>query len=342
MALPKRLQIYNLKRRCRDLNPEKDCAVIDYESYVDPTLTYWENVENLKEAYPGYKWEEKKLAEKEREMLAEELEHLEERTTELRKKLHMPLKKEQLKECYSKLDKYEKELDTITKKLEEIKEREKEEEKKEKITPKVEELEVSKYKGLPEREFKDILNTIHKFDSPRELERFHRGLKTDKLPRATPNQRKRIYAVFKKKYKAVGGEKDILNKENWLHPGEAHGVSDQEMEYIRYRIDKIDNIEDLEDYWEYLEENVIPRASPKKAKEISVKFNNRLRELKKIIKKEIRRKREKIEIELEVGDKVEKDGMKGTVVDIGMREVKVDWEVGGESWEKPKKLEKVG
>lgn len=34
--------------------------------------------------------------------------------------------------------------------------------------------------------------------------------------------------------------------------------------------------------------------------------------------------------------------MKGTVVDIGMREVKVDWEVGGESWEKPKKLEKVG
>lgn len=148
--------------------------------------------------------------------------------------------------------------------------------------------------------------------------------------------------MFKKKYKVVGGEKDILNKENWLHPGEAHGVSDQEMEYIRYRIDKIDNIEDLEDYWEYLEDNVIPRASPKKAKEISVKFNNRLRELKKIIKKEIRRKREKIEIELEVGDKVEKDGMKGTVVDIGMREVKVDWEAGGKSWEKPKKLEKVG
>jgi len=54
--MPKPLQIKLLKTRFRKLNKFADEQEIDWESYVDETLTYRENLRTLEYAYPKYLW----------------------------------------------------------------------------------------------------------------------------------------------------------------------------------------------------------------------------------------------------------------------------------------------
>ena len=55
--LPVALQIQKLEDRCYKFNPEGDCTLIDFDHVVDKTLTYSENLSNLKSEYPGFEWE---------------------------------------------------------------------------------------------------------------------------------------------------------------------------------------------------------------------------------------------------------------------------------------------
>jgi len=54
--LSKNLQITNLRRVFTELNPMSDPALIDWDHVVDETLCYEEQLENLKEEYPEFRW----------------------------------------------------------------------------------------------------------------------------------------------------------------------------------------------------------------------------------------------------------------------------------------------
>ena len=119
----KALMIRNLKRRFQKLNPEADPEVIDWEAYVDPNLTYWENLERLKEAYPQYRWEMPPEKEEEERYKWEELEFLQKRLQELKEELGL---EEELEETtsstiegkYIPWDQYIKEMEFLRKEAE--------------------------------------------------------------------------------------------------------------------------------------------------------------------------------------------------------------------------------
>jgi len=54
--LPKNLQIVNLRRVFIQLNPMSDPDLIDWEHEVDDSLSYHEQLENLKDSYPEFRW----------------------------------------------------------------------------------------------------------------------------------------------------------------------------------------------------------------------------------------------------------------------------------------------
>lgn len=123
MVISKPIQIRNLKRRCKKLNPDKDCDSLDYEAFVSSTDTYWTNLDNMKDAYPDFEWkteEEREIPEE--KILGEELEYLEDRAREIREKLNLPLEEDELQECYDKLDKVKKMLPKIYEEIKKLKE----------------------------------------------------------------------------------------------------------------------------------------------------------------------------------------------------------------------------
>lgn len=58
-ALPKHLQIVQLKKRFNRLNPGVGTDVIDWESAVGRRESYQENIEDLKAEYPEYRFDRK-------------------------------------------------------------------------------------------------------------------------------------------------------------------------------------------------------------------------------------------------------------------------------------------
>ena len=54
--LPKNLQIVNLRRVFIQLNPMSDPDLVDWEHEIDETLNYHEQLENLKDSYPEFRW----------------------------------------------------------------------------------------------------------------------------------------------------------------------------------------------------------------------------------------------------------------------------------------------
>jgi len=59
--MPKNLQIYNFKqiflKANRDFDdPSAEMDNIDWEAVIDSTLSFGENLHNLEENYPQYRW----------------------------------------------------------------------------------------------------------------------------------------------------------------------------------------------------------------------------------------------------------------------------------------------
>lgn len=57
--LPVALQIQKLENRCYKFNPSKDCAFVDFGQVVDKSLTFSENLINLRSEYPGFDWDKR-------------------------------------------------------------------------------------------------------------------------------------------------------------------------------------------------------------------------------------------------------------------------------------------
>lgn len=57
--LPVALQIQKLADRCYKFNPSEDCTLVDFDHVVDKTLTFSENLGNLRGEYPGFEWDKR-------------------------------------------------------------------------------------------------------------------------------------------------------------------------------------------------------------------------------------------------------------------------------------------
>lgn len=175
----------------------------------------------------------------------------------------------------------------------------------------------------------------------KQLESFYRvGLVRDKLARATPDQRKKIFNEFKDFYVGRGGKEDsdILNEEEWLSPP-PHGrfMSDQEQLFIEQKIDRIRESGELESYYRDIEKDVFPRTTIDERKELQAAFRVNMQELLdrerriEMIREEETRGRE-LTKEYAKGDKIEMNDISGSIIDISGSRVKVRWKYGGRSW----------
>ena len=205
---------------------------------------------------------------------------------------------------------------------------------------------------LSEYEFEIIVNEIaYLYDmlDYKAMETFfYKKLLRDALPRMTDEQRERLYDIFVNAYKYVcnkyGKEpnEDIIDKEKWMsvERGMPTRLSQEEFEAIKNEIENLQSLEKAKEYMDWLKENVFPRATAKQIVEIRKYLEKKIADLK--IAEEVRRgieETKKIK-RPPVGTRVEKDGMKGIVVDMAYTtpEVLVKWDFGLRTWEDPRKL----
>ena len=94
---PNYIEVQGLIQRFVKNNPDADPESIDWVSHYDPRLEYSEILQRFKEAYPGYKWEEEEVREKqydEERYFNELLDYLRRQAEELPKELRLRLVRE--------------------------------------------------------------------------------------------------------------------------------------------------------------------------------------------------------------------------------------------------------